>query len=236
MDVKIQQSKINCKLFKKPPYSSRTERAQFAYTEYSQYFGSSVLDVGGDRGGLGSIFDGKYVNIDMSNGADYVLNLDKIERLPFTDMEFDTIVCTDVLEHLENIHFIFDEICRVAGKSVIISMPNAWNNVRYIVGGVRSQFSKTRPRRLLDRHWTLPVDRPPDRHRWFYSLSEANEMLIQRGEKIGFTVCEYNPHVLVKDGLSMNNIIRILHEKLWSAEDFLNLYSWVGWWVLCRRQ
>lgn len=226
--------KIDYRMYKISPYSSREERAKFAYTEYSRYFGKSVLDVGGYRGGLGGIFPGKYMNIDMNDDADYVLNLDKIERLPFDDMEFDTIVCTDVLEHLENIHLIFDEICRVAGKSVIISMPNAWNNVRYIVGGFRSQFSKNRPRRLLDRHWTLPADRPLDHHRWFYSLSEADEMIRLRCEKKGFKLAEYNPHVVIKKGFSLNNIFRFTHQKLWSMEDFVNLYAWVGWWVLCR--
>lgn len=127
-----------------------------------------------------------------------------------------------------------DELFRVAANSVIISMPNAWNYIKYIVGGFKGQISKARPRSIPDRHWTLPTNKPFDRHRWFYSLSEADRLLRHRGKDAGFEVREYNPHVISKGGISLNNIICLIHKRIWSEEDFSNLYAWVGWWVLCR--
>ena len=206
----------------------------FAYTEYQKYLGDSILDVGGFRGALKDIFPGRYENIDMEEGADHTLDLDSIERLPFEDGAFDTIICTDALEHLENIHLIFDEICRVAGKSVIISMPNAWSCAQQIVGGIRSQLSRNRLRCLKDHHWTLPLDKPTDRHRWFDSLSEADAMIRYRAKKMNFETCEYNPHVISGKKLSFINMLRSVHCRVWSEEDFANIYAWVGWWVICR--
>jgi hypothetical protein len=232
----IKKARMKAKEYTTSPYSSRQERSQFAYREYQKYFGSSVLDVCGFQGGLGKVFPGNYVNVDMDSRADYVLNLDAIEKLPFPKAAFDTVVCTDGLEHLENIHGIFDEMCRVAKQSVIISMPNAWINVRYMIGGLKEQFSKHRPRRLLDRHWILPVDKPEDRHRWFYSLTEADALIGTRGSRMGFEVVEYNPHVVYKNGFSLSGVLRAIHKTLWSQEDFVNLYAWVGWWVLLRKK
>ena len=56
---------------------------------------------------------GNYCVIDFRNG-----NLNK-----FKSKSFDNVVCTEVLEHLPDNIKAIDELCRVARKKVIISVP-----------------------------------------------------------------------------------------------------------------
>ena len=54
-------------------------------------------------------------------GIDYVAA--KIESLPFADGEFDTVVCTHVIEHLLDYRQAIAELRRVARRRVIIVVP-----------------------------------------------------------------------------------------------------------------
>lgn len=47
-----------------------------------------------------------------------------IYELPYKDRSFDLVVCTEVLEHLENPAKALKEIVRVSKKNLIISVPN----------------------------------------------------------------------------------------------------------------
>jgi len=47
----------------------------------------------------------------------------KIEALPFADDEFDTVICTHVLEHILDFRAALSELRRVAGKRLIIVVP-----------------------------------------------------------------------------------------------------------------
>ncbi|MFH1501848.1 MAG: methyltransferase domain-containing protein [Candidatus Eisenbacteria bacterium] len=58
------------------------------------------------------------------------LNIEEAERLPFADDSFDTALCVDVLEHLDDLHAMFAELVRVSGRRVIVSLPNCWNVAR----------------------------------------------------------------------------------------------------------
>ena len=56
--------------------------------------------------------------------AEGVVQCDLEKRLPFKDNSYDVVTALDVLEHLENPHAALKELCRVAKKSVMISLPN----------------------------------------------------------------------------------------------------------------
>ena len=47
----------------------------------------------------------------------------KIETLPFDDNEFDTVVCTHVLEHILDIAGAIRELRRITAKRLIIVVP-----------------------------------------------------------------------------------------------------------------
>ncbi len=155
-------------LYPRPPaYTDRASKARYIATKYAPILSTSVLDVGCDqRQMLAHLPKGvRYTGLDIAPPADVVINLDTPGiTLPCADQEFDTVMACDVLEHLERIHAIFDEFCRVAAQRVIISLPNpAHNFVDALTadGGGRLKF------------YGLPVDAPKDRHRWFFGAEEA---------------------------------------------------------------
>ncbi|MEX2401388.1 MAG: class I SAM-dependent methyltransferase [Rhodothermales bacterium] len=47
-----------------------------------------------------------------------------VYKLPFSDKSFDTVLCSEVLEHLEDPNRAIEELKRVARKYVIISVPH----------------------------------------------------------------------------------------------------------------
>jgi hypothetical protein len=170
-------------LYPRPPaYTDRASKARYIAAKYAPILSTSVLDVGCDqRQILAHLPKGvRYTGLDIAPPADVVINLDTPGiTLPCADQEFDTVMACDVLEHLERIHPIFDEFCRVAAQRVIISLPNpAHNFVDALTthGGGRLKF------------YGLPVDPPKDRHRWFFGAEEAAHFLRERGRRSGFLV------------------------------------------------
>lgn len=166
-------------------YSSREERSKWVTERFSRQFdeASSVLDVGcGIDKNLKKLLpsEKKYVGMDHvgSPEIDFDFDFDKTDVLPFKDKEFDLVVCTDVLEHLETIHAIYAEIMRVSAKDVIITLPVATRI---------SIIKKILSRKPLARYG-LPVDRPADRHRWFYTLDEVEKFIRVNAERNGFFV------------------------------------------------
>lgn len=109
-------------------YTDRQTKAHYVYLKYQPILVGNILDVGADQ---------CYLKEHLGNKANYIgigLNSDKIDLkinleeqpFPYKDNSFDVVLCFDVLEHLDNIHEVFDELCRVARKYLIISLPNPW--------------------------------------------------------------------------------------------------------------
>lgn len=90
----------------------------------------------------------------------------------------------DVLEHLENIHLVFDRICYLSDKYVLISLPNCYNSILWFIRA--GQYSKETNMKF----YGLPIEPPLDRHRWFFSGKEAYNFVKTRGEKNGFELVE----------------------------------------------
>ena len=82
----------------------------------------------------------------------------------------------DVLEHLDNIHEIFDELCRVSSKYIIISLPNPYNDFMNFI------FKGTKYNKNL-KFYGLEPEKEVDRHKWFFSSTEANNFINKRSEK-----------------------------------------------------
>lgn len=145
-------------------FNERAERSRYIAKRFSDYVIGNVLDIGCDKAVLKALLkDIKYTGIYIGGTPDIQINLDKVERLPFDDNIFDASVCSDVLEHLDNLHLIFGEIVRVSNKYIIISLPNNWANARKPIERGTGSFS----------HYGLPPAPPLDRHKWFFGLSEA---------------------------------------------------------------
>ena len=97
--------------------------------------GSTVLDMGCGTGYVVDWLAQRRPDLVLT-GADFIIedgtaarspNITfkeaMIENLPFADGEFDTVVCTHVLEHILDFRAALSELRRVAGKRLIIIVP-----------------------------------------------------------------------------------------------------------------
>ena len=141
-----------------------------------------VLDVGCRSGNFREVLHQhnqrvEYCGLDLYPPADVIADLEK--GLALEEKEFDVVVALDVLEHMNDIHKAFDEVCRVSGQFVVITLPNAYElkaRVRFGLG------------RSLSGKYGLPVEPPIDRHRWLFSFTEARRFVQERAWRLGFTV------------------------------------------------
>ncbi|MDD4251012.1 MAG: methyltransferase domain-containing protein [Candidatus ainarchaeum sp.] len=93
-----------------------------------------TLDVGCGEKPYEDIFlkSKKYVGIDHIKSKNYSKNKADIyfdgKKIPFNSKTFDSVVCTQVLEHVENVDLLVSEINRVLKKNGIflISVPFFW--------------------------------------------------------------------------------------------------------------
>lgn len=54
----------------------------------------------------------------------YRFSVEDIYRLPYPDSSFDLVLCLEVLEHLAEPNRALAELCRVARRDIVISVPN----------------------------------------------------------------------------------------------------------------
>jgi len=177
VDVRTQ---ARCRYATNARYTDRPGKARYIAAKYAAILGGSVLDVGCDAAPLRGLVaqPDAYVGVDMHEDADVTLNLDA-QDLPFADGSFQTVVCTDVLEHLERCHRVFDELCRVSRGHIVASLPNpARDFLEGVFGGSGGE----------QKYYGLPVDPPADRHRWFFGYDDAVRFFTERGRRLGFAV------------------------------------------------
>jgi len=215
-------------------YANRKEKSRYLFLKYqSRLEKSSILDVGAGQSYLRDLLDQEctYLSVGKSDPSlDMDVDLEK-ENLPFENNSFDCVVCLDVLEHLENIHMVFDELCRVCRRTVIISLPNAypvfWDMLR------AGEFALGTPMK----YYNLPVEPPRDRHKWFFSISEAKNFVQYRAEECGMKVLQMDTESYLSEGYGMKRLLRgwarrILIPKGIDRDD---LFGRTLWAVLQKR-
>jgi ubiquinone/menaquinone biosynthesis C-methylase UbiE len=114
----------------------------------------------------------------LTSGDAIDINVDlEQKRIPFEGNSFDVVLCCDVLEHIENIHVVFDELCRVSKEYVIISLPNCHSAfLSYLKYGDYPEHQHLK-------FYGLPLEKPEDRHKWFFSTAEAERFIRYRAKK-----------------------------------------------------
>lgn len=149
-------------------FARRSDRPHFLARLHAPLLMGRVLDVGCDEAVLRAYCaPGSYTGLDRTPAADVCQDLVREPRLPFAPHSFDTVVCWDVLEHVDEPHALFTELARVARTHLLVSLPNPWNAARKQLGRGHGAIQ----------HYGLPPEAPLDRHRWFFNLSEAEEFL-----------------------------------------------------------
>lgn len=94
-------------------------------------YGGNILDVGcGEkpyRGWFGQV--SSYIGIDVYQGEQVDVVIEPCSRWPLPESAFDVALCTQVLEHVTDLHLTLSEIHRVLrpGGTVIASFPFLYN-------------------------------------------------------------------------------------------------------------
>lgn len=189
-------------------YNERETKAKYVWLKYQSILTGSILDVGADECHLKQYLgnDVKYWGIGIGGHPDQQVDLEK-EKVPFPDNSFDCVLCLDVLEHLDNIHEVFDELCHIARRYVIISLPNAWSIFYNMLLFGDYQLGTAM------KFYGLPLERPEDRHKWFFSIDEAEKFIVYRAAKNRMKVLQVDYMGFLNEGRGvrgrLNKIARL---------------------------
>jgi SAM-dependent methyltransferase len=84
---------------------------------YSKSIGGTILDIGAGKSPYKEFFKyKKYIKLDNHNYPDIDIIADITKKIPLKNGEIDSVVCFQVLEHVENPKKVVDEIHRVLRK------------------------------------------------------------------------------------------------------------------------
>lgn len=200
-------------------FQGRVERSAYVAQRFKALFHGKVLDVGCDQAFLKSMLpEVEYLGVDIGGAPDMQLDLETLVTLPFESSSFECVVCTDVLEHLNNLHVIFGELVRVARRYILVALPNNWSNARKPIARGHGSVS----------HYGLPGELPADRHKWFFSLSEAKAFIVYQLNKYPVLLSEC--HVTEKPRPWVIRAVRRIRYP--SQMHYLNCYAHTLWVVL----
>lgn len=184
-------------------FTDRVTRSEYLWKKYHPILKNRILDVGSWKNCLKPFLppDAYYVGIDLDtvHGApSCVVNLEK-GGLPFRNDAFDCILCIDVLEHLDNLHEVLDEICRVSKRYAILSLPNPLGDLYYTL----CQGHAYQPK-----YYTL-TQQQHDRHKWFFSSRDAEAFIRQAAKKNGMDIRQMDfSHNNVEEGFGWQGFLR----------------------------
>jgi SAM-dependent methyltransferase len=202
-------------------FNHRLDRSRFIASHLAKYLSGSVLDVGCDEAHLKTLLpDVAYTGIDIGGKPDLRIDLEAAERLPFEDQAFDTVLCSDVLEHLDNLHRVFGELVRVARRYLVISLPNNWTNARRPIERGKGSFA----------FYGLPAEKPQDRHKWFFGLSEARDFFYAQEGRFPIRVVECFANEKQRAAA-----VSALRRLRYPGMRYLNRYAHTLWAVYERR-
>lgn len=202
-------------------FENREQRAAFIAKTFATELAQSkrILDVGCDYNTLKKIVGDKVLGVDLYGAPDIKIDFEKEQLRQFRDQEFDFVVCTEVLEHLDNLHAMTAELLRVSKRYVLVSLPNShsiftkWN---ILFHGHAGKF------------YGLPLDQPEDRHRWFFSYNDVDRFFR--------ATCDREPFRMNRKFLHIN------FGRTWRGELLKNLVrvfqidnACQSYWILLER-
>lgn len=201
-------------------FSERRSRSHFVARRFSPYLVESVLDVGCYEAPLRELLQGvRYMGVDLAGKPDVTMNLDTRAPLPFDDASYRSVICIEVLEHLDNLHFVFDELVRVSAENVIVSLPNCWRDARRPIERGRGRFA----------HYGLPAEAPMDRHKWFFSYVEARDFMVAQATRHGLTIVE-----MFGTEMHRRSLVRWGRRIRYPGARYFNRYVQTLWAVMTK--
>lgn len=219
-------------------YTDRESKHKWVFEKYRKILKGRILDVGADEMHLKKFLpnDVEYIGTGLGDFDEQIkVDLEK-DDLPFAPQTFDIVMCLDVLEHIETIHKVFDDICTISKEWVLISLPNPWQSLMSCLQ--EGQYKQGRNTKF----YGLPLEREPDRHKWFFSSSEARDFVDYRAKKNNFDIFDLyianegstgiDPDV---DKNTKEVINSFRHQVFRKDLNFCDLYEGTLWWVLKRK-
>jgi SAM-dependent methyltransferase len=204
-------------------FNTRISRTEYLVERFGKFLQGKVLDVGCNEAPLRKLMPGlDYTGIDVGGTPDLQVDLESVQNLPFEDGEFDAVVCIDVLEHLDNLHAMFDELVRVAKTHLVISLPNCWSGARKPIERGHGAIG----------HYGLPITRPVDRHKWFFSLSEAQAFFEDQTQRLPISLVEIE--ATERPRFPLKRLLRRLRHP--EQVRYLNRYAHTLWAVFKKGQ
>ena len=198
-------------------FAVRAARSKYVSKRFKNYFTGTLLDVGCFEAPLRKLLpDTEYTGVDVAGDPDIKLNLETCERLPFDSDTFNCVTCIDVLEHLNNLHLIFDELIRVSNRYILISLPNCWRDAHRPIERGSGDFL----------HYGLPIHTPVDRHKWFFNFTQAKEFIENQAEDKGLKIAELFATEKPKNAAS-----RLVRKIIYPGYKYLNRYAQTLWVV-----
>jgi len=214
-------------------YSDRATKARYVGLKYAPILTGGVLDVGCDECHLKRHLPAgaEYWGIGRGGRPDQNVDLEK-QGVPFADESFDCVLCLDVLEHLESIHAIFDDLCRVTRRYVIVSLPNPWGEFHRML--CHGDYRPGQPMKF----YGLPPEPPEDRHKWFFSAGEARDFILHRAARNGMRVLQIDSEDEGNAAGHGGALTRTRSGTVTIRNDFnrANLYTGTLWAVLEKPQ
>lgn len=148
-------------------------RNQYVANKLGILNGTTILDIGCRDMVLKTYLKGNfnYKGLDFQITEKLTENKDLINhnlesRLPKDLGKYDIINALDVLEHLENIHDVFQDLFNHSNNQIIIALPN--------IGYYRFRLSFLF-NGILSKKYTFNKNKTDDRHRWipnYYTIQE----------------------------------------------------------------
>lgn len=154
--------------------------------QFKSYLTGAILDVGSRDNYMKNVLNINAELVDKNN-TDLTSFDWETQTLPYQENQFDTVVCLDTLEHINDLHRSFYDLLRVSKKNVVISLPNCW----------RKTFKRMLRGQSDQGAYGLPPERPMDRHKWFFNTEEIEDFFFYNAETAPsrYRVVEIRHHV-----------------------------------------
>lgn len=202
-------------------FRTRTARSQYVFDQFRDLLRGKILDVGCFEAPLRELLPNEwYFGIDIAGCPNQTVNLEQSNRLPFENDAFNCVLCIEVLEHLNNLHTMFQELFRVSSQDVIVSLPNCWCAARQKIERGRGDIL----------HYGLPHESPLDRHKWFFNATEVSQFF-ESAAPATFDLAELR--VVEK---SRAAVMKTLRHLRYSSAEYNNRYVHTVFAVYRRNQ
>lgn len=179
----------------------------------------SVLDVGCRDGQLRRLLPAQvhYSGCDLLPGENvrYVGDIRSIE----IGERFDCVIALDMLEHVDDLHALFDRLAGFAGRAMIVSLPNCYD--------LKGRFKFAFRGRLGGKYEFSPVP-VLDRHRWIMGYEEIRDFYAAKARQHGFALTVHDIAYGERGSWRVTSVLglasRVLGPRL-TCESVLGVFS-----------